>query len=228
MFSHNWAELIPFILYAVLGIPLPLLVPQVLAIDLAIDVIPSLALSREPPEAGIMQEPPRSIKERLFTRKVLLRSVFIGVIIATGAMIGCINAWAAGGWHFGMALTSTSSFYTSGVYAKGVTMTFAGIVVAQAGNVLACRTSKQSILKTSLKTNKWILFGIAAQLGILSILIYVPFMQHVFTTTALSLSNWAFLVSLAIIVVFAEEIRKFFSRKFTKTSTEALKLHDHT
>ena len=228
VFSHNWAELIPFILYAVLGIPLPLLVPQVLAIDLAIDVIPSLALSREPPEAGIMQEPPRSIKERLFTRKVLLRSVFIGVIIATGAMIGCLNAWAAGGWHFGMALTSTSSFYTSGVYAKGVTMTFAGIVVAQAGNVLACRTSKQSIFKTSLKTNKWIIFGIAAQLGILSLLVYVPVMQHIFTTTALSLSNWAFLVSLAVIVVFAEEIRKFFSRKFTKTSAEALKLHDHT
>ena len=167
VFSHNWAELIPFILYAVLGIPLPLLVPQVLAIDLAIDVIPSLALSREPPEAGIMKEPPRSIKERLFTRKVLLRSVFIGVIIAAGAMIGCLNAWAAGGWHFGMALTSTSSFYTSGVYAKGVTMTFAGIVVAQAGNVLACRTSKQSIFKTSLKTNKWIIVGIIAQLGIL-------------------------------------------------------------
>ena len=228
VFSHNWAELIPFILYAVLGIPLPLLVPQVLAIDLVIDVIPSLALSREPPEAGIMQEPPRSIKERLFTRKVLLRSVFIGIIIATGAMIGCLNAWAAGGWHFGMALTTSSSFYTSGVYAKGVTMTFAGIVVAQAGNVLACRTSKQSIFKTSLKTNKWIIFGITAQIAILSLLIYVPFMQHIFTTTALSLSNWAFLVSLAVIVVFAEEIRKFFSRKFTKTSFEALKMHDHT
>jgi potassium/sodium efflux P-type ATPase len=228
VFSHNWAELIPFILYAVLGIPLPLLVTQVLAIDLAIDVIPSLALSREPPEAGIMQEPPRSIKERLFTRKVLLRSVFIGVIIAAGAMIGCLNAWAAGGWHFGLALTSTSSFYTSGVYAKGVTMTFAGIVVAQAGNVLACRTSKRSIFKTSLKTNKWIIFGITAQLAILSLLVYVPVMQHIFTTTALSLSDWAFLVSLAVIVVFAEEIRKFFSRKFTKTSAEALKLHDHT
>jgi magnesium-transporting ATPase (P-type) len=107
-------------------------------------------------------------------------------------------------------------------------MTFAGIVVAQAGNVLACRTSKRSIFKTSLKTNKWIIFGITAQIGILSLLIYLPVMQHIFTTTALSLSNWAFLVSLAVIVVFAEEIRKFFSRKFTKTSAEALKLHDHT
>ena len=223
VFSHNWAELIPFILYAVLGIPLPLLVTQVLAIDLAIDVIPSLALSREPPEAGIMQEPPRSIKERLFTRKVLIRSVFIGVIIAAGAMYGCLSTWAAGGWHFGMTLAANSQ-----LYAKGVTMTFAGIVVAQAGNVLACRTSKQSIFKTSLKTNKWIILGIASQIGILSLIVYVPVMQHIFTTAPLTLSDWAFLISLALIVVFAEEIRKFFSRKFSKTGSEALKIHDHT
>lgn len=223
VFSHNWAELIPFILYAVLGIPLPLLVPQVLAIDLAIDVIPSLALSREPPEAGIMQEPPRSIKERLFTTKVLLRSVFIGVIIAAGAMIGCLSAWTAGGWHLGMQLAANNP-----VYIKGVTLTFSGIVVAQSGNVLACRTSKQSAFRASLKSNKWIIFGITAQIGILSFLVYVPLMQHIFTTTALNLHDWAYLVSLALIVLFADEIRKFFTRKFTKTTQQALKLHDHT
>jgi magnesium-transporting ATPase (P-type) len=217
VFSHNWAELIPFVLYAVLGIPLPLLVVQVLAIDLALDVIPSLALSREPPEVGIMLEPPRSIKERLFTRKVLLRSVFIGVIIAVGAMIGCINAWIAGGWYFGMPLTETSAFFTSGVYAKGVTMTFAGIVVAQAGNVLACRTTKQSVFKTSLKNNKWIIFGIVSQLVILAFLIYVPLMNTFFGTAPLDLSEWVFLLSLAVAVVFAEEIRKFFSRRFSKS-----------
>ncbi len=212
VFSHNWAELIPFVLYAALGIPLPLLVVQVLAIDLAIDVIPSLALSRELPEAGIMEEPPRSTHERLFTRKVLLRSVFIGVIIAVGAMIGCLNAWAAGGWHFGMPLATDSQ-----VYIKGVTMTFAGIVVAQVGNVLACRTSKQSIFKTSLKTNKWIIFGIIAQLGVLAVLVYVPLMNQYFTTTPLGISDWAFLFSLAVVVILAEEIRKFFSRQFSKT-----------
>ena len=48
-------------------------------------------------------------------------------------------------------------------------MMFAGIVVAQAGNVLACRTSKQSIFKTSLKTNKWIIFGIISQLSHLGV-----------------------------------------------------------
>ncbi len=232
VFSHNWAELIPFVLYAALGIPLPLLVVQVLAIDLAIDVIPSLALSREPPEAGIMQEPPRSIKERLFTRRVLIRSVFIGAIIAAGAMIGCLEAWAIGGWHIGMPVPADWQFGAKGItpnplYLKGVTMMFAGIVVAQAGNVLACRTSKQSIFKTSLKTNKWIIAGIVSQLSILAILVYVPPIQNVFGTVGLSLTDWLFLISLAIVVVLAEEIRKFLSRRFGKT-TEDLSKHDHT
>jgi Ca2+-transporting ATPase len=227
VFSHNWAELIPYVLYAVLAIPLPLLVVQILVIDLAIDVIPSLALSREPPEPGIMEEPPRSLKERLFTGKVFGRSLYIGVIIAVGAMVGCLSAWMTGGWHFGMTLTPDSSFYTSGVYTKGVTMTFAGIVVAQVGNVLASRTSKQSIFKTSLKTNKWIIVGIVAQLSILAFLVYVPLMQQFFGTTALGVSDWIFLISLALIVIFAEEIRKFFVRHFSKTA-EDLTRHDHT
>ncbi len=215
VFSHNWAELIPYLLYALLAIPLPLLVVQVLVIDLAIDVIPSLALSRELPEAGIMLEPPRSTKERLFTRKIFLRSVFIGGIIAIGAMVGCLNAWMAGGWQFGQQLAANDP-----VYIKGVTMTFAGIVVAQAGNVLASRTSKQSIFKTSIRTNKWIVVGIAAQLAILALLIYVPVMNGFFGTTPLGLTDWAYLISLAVIVVFAEEIRKLLSRKLAKRAAK--------
>ena len=213
VFSHNWAELVPFVLYVLLDIPLPLLVVQVLAIDLIIDVIPSLALSREPPEAGIMQEPPRSVKERLFSREVFMRSLYVGLIIAAGAMYGCISAWSAGGWHWGMQLPDNSA-----VYLKGTTMTFAGIVVAQVGNVLACRTNRVSLFKTSPRSNKWIWIGIAAQLFIISVLIYVPLMQRFFGTTAIGLMDWAYLGLLAVIVVFAEEIRKLFARKLAPNS----------
>jgi magnesium-transporting ATPase (P-type) len=62
-------------------------------------------------------------------------------------------------------------------------------VVAQVGNVLACRTSKQSIFRTSIKTNKWILFGIASQLSILALIIYLPFLQSLFGTTALGIAD---------------------------------------
>ncbi len=216
VFAHNWAELIPYVLYALLNIPLPLLVVQILAIDLGIDVIPSLALSREPPEIGIMQEQPRGVKERLFNTKVFLRSLYIGVIISAGAMIGCFMAWQAGGWHLGMQLSPSSSFYTSGAYAKGTTMTFAGIVIAQVGNVLACRTSKVSILKTSLKSNKWIWLGIASQITIISAIVYIPLLQSLFGTTGLGLLDWAFLALLACIVILAEEIRKWVARRLAK------------
>ena len=211
VFAHNWAELVPYVLYALLGIPLPLLVVQVLAIDLGIDVIPSLALSREPPEPGIMQEGPRGIKERLFSGKVFLRSLYIGIIISTGAMIGCFLAWQAGGWHLGMAQVPDNI-----AYVKGTTMTFAGIVIAQVGNVLASRTSKASLFKTSVKSNKWIWLGIASQISIISALVYIPVLQDFFGTTGLGLSDWAFLALIAVAVVFAEEIRKLISRRLAK------------
>ena len=211
VFSHNWAELIPYVLYAVLGIPLPLLVVQVLAIDLGIDVIPSLALSREPPEPGIMQEEPRGIKERLFNAQVFLRSLYIGTIIATGAMIGCLMAWQAGGWHLGMQQVPDEI-----AYAKGTTMTFAGIVVAQVGNVLASRTNKASIFKTSVKSNKWIWLGIASQITIISALVYIPILQRFFGTTGLGPYDWSFLALLAGTVILAEEIRKLVTRRLSE------------
>lgn len=102
------------------------------------------------------------------------------------------------------------------LYVKGTTMTFAGIAVAQMGNVLACRTSKASIFKTSLKTNKWIWVGIASQLSIISTLVYVPLMQGFFGTTALGISDWAFLALLARLVIITEEIRKWLSRRLSK------------
>lgn len=211
VFSHNWAELIPYILYIVLGIPFPLLVVQVLAIDLGIDVLPSLALSREPPEQGIMDEPPQSQKERLFNSGVLLRSLYIGIIIAAGSMIGCFREWSAGGWTLGMQLDPNNL-----VYVKGTTMTFAGIVVAQMGNVLACRTSKTSLFKTDWMSNKWIWLGILWQISILSAIVYLSPLQKAFGTTALGINEWMFLLALAGIILVAEELRKFLTRKFAR------------
>jgi magnesium-transporting ATPase (P-type) len=225
VFTHNFAELIPFLLFAFLStqnFPLPLLVEQILVIDLAIEVIPSLALSREPPEQGIMNEPPRSVKERLFTGRVLTRAIYTGVIIAIGGMIGCLSAWNAGGWYLGMPLSPEwtwppqPNIIPNPDYLKGVTMMFAGIIVAQAGNVLACRTTKQSTFKTTLKTNKWIIVGIVSQLSILAFLIYAPFMQRIFGTVSLAVGDWVYLFILPVIVIFADEIRKFFSRRFSK------------
>ncbi len=59
IFAHLTPEAVPYILYALFRIPLPITVMQILAIDLGTETIPALALGVEPPEANIMERPPR-------------------------------------------------------------------------------------------------------------------------------------------------------------------------
>jgi len=68
--------------------------------------------------------------------------------------------------------------------------------------------------------------GIAAQLLILALLVYVPPMQGLFGTTALGITDWLYLLLITLAVVSVEEVRKFFVRRMSKKSDDLSK-HDH-
>ena len=81
-FSSNVAELLAFLAWGLSGgaIPLPLVVMQVLAIDLGTDLLPAIALGTERPEPGVMERPPRPRRERLLNRRMLGRVYgFVGL-----------------------------------------------------------------------------------------------------------------------------------------------------
>ena len=61
IFAHATPEVVPFLVFALSGgaIPLPLTVLQILAIDLGTEILPALALGREPAEPGLMEQAPR-------------------------------------------------------------------------------------------------------------------------------------------------------------------------
>ena len=208
VFAHNWAELSAYILYVLLGIPLPLLATQVLAIDLGIEVLPSLALGLEPPEPGTMMRPPRSRKERLFDSSTLLKSLCLGGFVALAAMAGCLRTWLIGGWTWGLQLSSSDPLYM-----KGTTMTFAGIVVAQVGSVLSLRAGGGSGSEKTLASNRWIWLGIAGQLSAAMAIVYVPFLQAVFGTVGLGLSDWAFLSLFPLIIIALDQARRALRRR---------------
>lgn len=214
VFSHNWAQLITYFLYILLAIPLPLLVIQILAIDLFIEILPSLAISREAAEPGIMSERPRSVQERLLNANVLLRSLYVGTITAAGAMVLCLSTWIAGGWNWGMPLDSLNP-----VYIKGTTFVLAGIVFGQIANVLSCRTDRASMFRTSISQNNWIVAAIVAQVAVLAVIIYVPWLQSIFGTTSLNLLDWGLLLIITAAVIVAEEVRKAIIR-FWKESPD--------
>lgn len=214
--SSNWPELIPFIAFVLLKIPLALTIMQILAVDLGTDVLPALALGAESPKPILMLLPPRSKKERLLDSSMIVRSFFLGMIESFAAMFSAIVTWISGGWYFGKALS-----FDSYLYKKGTTMAFGAIVTTQIGNVFACRTSRTSLFKVGFLSNKWVILGIIGELIITFCIIYLSPFQKIFNTVPLNLNDWIFLFIFTPIIFFAEEIRKFFIRYLKPIEIEA-------
>jgi Ca2+-transporting ATPase len=212
VFTHNWAELVAFVAFVLLQVPLPLLVVQVLAIDLAMDVFPSLALIMEPPEPDVMDKPPRGLGSMLIGSGTLLRSLYVGGVIGTGCLLWALHTWTIGGWSFGQATVIDPI-----VYAKGTTVVLAGIMAGQLGNFFSARTISGSAFRLNPLRNKWLFLGILAPIGILAAIVYVPFLQPLFRTAPLSLMDWVILYSLAPLVLLIEEIRKALGKTIKHT-----------
>jgi potassium/sodium efflux P-type ATPase len=214
VFTHNWAELVAFVAFVLLQVPLPLLVVQVLAIDLGMDVFPSLALIMEPPEPDVMGRPPRRFGSRLIGSATLLRSLYVGAIVGVSCLVWAFHTWTTGGWAFGQTSVADPT-----VYAKGTTVVLAGIMAGQLGNFFSARTSSQSAFRLSPFRNKWLFLGIVAQIGILVSIVYIPIIQQVFRTASLSWTDWVILYSLAPLVLLVEETRKLLTRRLIATTT---------
>ena len=118
-----------------------------LAIDLGSDVLPALALGAEPPEPDVMDRPPRSPREPLFSAAVVRRFLFLGAIQALGV---CVVFF----WRIHTAGIPFSDFTADNpVYREAITMTQAGIVVSQFFNGLAVRTDRESVFQVGLLSN---------------------------------------------------------------------------
>lgn len=208
--THNVAELIPVIAFVVFKIPLPLTVMQMLAIDLGSDIFPSLGLGVEPPEKWIMEERPRQKTERLLDRNTLSRVyLFLGPVEAILALSAFFFAY----WLRGVPPTETLPA-SGAVYAAATTMTFAGIVASQAGNVFACRTERESVFsKGAFLKNRFVLWSLFVEAALISALIYVPFLSPVFGFYPLTLSDWAFVIAFPAIMLGSSELRKAILRK---------------
>ena len=95
------------------------------------------------------------------------------------------------------------------LYRRATTMTFIGIVTAQVGNVLACRTDRQSVLRVGLGRNPLVLWGIAAELALLAILLVLPPLPRVFGLEVPRLHEWLVLPLFPVTMVAIEEARKW-------------------
>ncbi|MBI5232810.1 MAG: cation-transporting P-type ATPase, partial [Deltaproteobacteria bacterium] len=211
IFASNIPEIVPFIAFVLFKIPLPLTIMQILAVDLGTDVLPALALGVEPPEKGIMHKPPRPVNSRLLDFKTLARAyLFLGPVEAALCLAGFFFSYWLYGWRPGEVMVGSGA-----IYAIATTMSLAGIVASQAGNVFACRTESESVFSAGLFKNRFVIFALIAEAIILLVLIYTPPLARLFGLAPLTINHWLFLGFFPISVLMAEEARKFIVRRFT-------------
>eukprot|EP00388_Colpodella_angusta_P032293 GDKK01026077.1.p1 GENE.GDKK01026077.1~~GDKK01026077.1.p1 ORF type:complete len:463 (-),score=92.16 GDKK01026077.1:533-1870(-) len=92
--SSNVPEILPFLLFIAIKIPLGIETIVILSIDLGTDLAPAVALAFEGPEDSIMRRPPRSPEQHLVGMQLMLMAYgTLGVFLTFAAYF----AWA---WVF--------------------------------------------------------------------------------------------------------------------------------
>ena len=209
LFTHNIGELFPIVFATLTGLPVvPLNALQVLSIDLGSDVLPALALGAEEPEPGLLEQPPRPRSERLMSRTVIGRFLFLGSIQAIGATASFYFALFAGGWHWGDPLSGSSHLYH-----QAITMTQAGIVFSQVFNGFAVRTDRQSVFAVGFFSNRRLVYAELLAVGIMLAISYAPPLQSLLGTAAIPPSWWLVPAGFGVLALVAEELRKAFVRR---------------
>ena len=214
IFAHLVPEVVPFGVYALFRTPVPITPLQILAIDLGTETLPALALGTEKPEADIMKQPPRKKSKSLIDSKVLLRGYgYLGVLNSIFVMTAYFWVLFRGGWTWGTSLEPNDTTFENPLHLQATTIVFAGIVVLQFANLLTIRSETRSVFKIGFFSNKLIFWGIGFALAITVAIIYIPLLQPIFSTTALSALDWLVLFFFMTIMFFIEEFRKYVNRK---------------
>jgi len=207
--TSNCGELMPFIAFVLMGIPLPLTILQILVIDLGTDMLPALALGAEKPEAESMSCPPRKKGGRILTVGVFLRSYLVMGFLE--GLCGLAAYWATlsvGGWHPGQQLGQLDPLYLQATAAC-----LSGIIVGQIAVVFMCRSETRSIFKQGVLGNRLLLVGVSTEVLILvGINLWGP-LQRLLGTGTVPRQGWLAMIPFVLGIVVVEEVRKAYVRR---------------
>ncbi len=215
IFTSNAPEAVPFILFVLsrARIPLALNVMHILAVDLGTDIVPALALGSEKPEPGLMDRPPRNLKEHVIDGKLIKRAYLIlGPVQGLATMAAFYYLyWDNGYWGKLLDLPGEGLLYQS-----ATAMALAAVVTTQIGNLFTQRSETTSFFKLPLFNNKMIWFGILSELVVIAAIVYLPVFHQFIGTNSFDLKYWIFLFAWTPSLLIVDEIRKLIERKRAK------------
>ncbi|MFZ1685963.1 MAG: cation-translocating P-type ATPase [Flavobacteriales bacterium] len=191
--TGNSGELWVIFLASLVGMPIPLLPIHILWINLVTDGLPALALAGEPAEGDVMRRPPRSPKESVFAHGLGIHILWVGLLMG-GLCLGT-QAWAM---HTGLEHWQT--------------MVFTVLAFSQMAHVMAIRSESRSFFSIRFFGNPALVGAVALTIILQLAIIYVPSLNHVFSTQPLSLFELALCLGISTLIFGAVEAEKFVKR----------------
>lgn len=177
------------------GQEIPLQPAQLLWINLVSAITIQFAFVFEQAESNIMNKPPRTRSQKMFSKADLRQMALVSVLMATFALIG--YEWFL---HLGVSEISAS------------TMVVNTIVISKIFYFFSIRTDKFALSQASFENKQaWWIIGL--MLGFQLFLTYVPFMQTAFKVTALSLTEWSVITVFSALILIIVELKKFFQKR---------------
>jgi Ca2+-transporting ATPase len=192
--TSNAGEIYVVLLGPLLGMPLPLTALQILWINLVTDGLPGLALGVEPAEPGTMTRSPYRPGESIFARGMGWHILWVGLLI--GLLPLAVGYWA---WSSGQAAWQT--------------MVFTTLTLAQMAHALSIRSPRESLFSLGLFSNPALIGAVALTFVLQLAVVYLPFLQRVFDTEALSPGILALNLGLSAVVLIAVEFAKWLGRR---------------
>lgn len=190
LLSCNLGELFTLFTAIVLNWSIPLRPIHILWVNLVTDTLPALSLGVDPSGKDVMKEKPRSRDESIFGKGGLT------YLILNGIFIGAITLIA---FTYGLK---------GGSLIHGQTMAFLVLSISQLFHSINNRNLRQSIFKTGIFKNRFLIYSII--LGIISqaIIVQVPIFNKIFGTVPLVLMDWIIVIAFSLSIILANEIGK--------------------
>jgi Ca2+-transporting ATPase len=190
--SDSFSEVIVIGGSLLLAIPIPLAAAQILWINLVTDGLPNVALTLEPKEKNIMQEPPRRKNEPLlnFEIKILIAAISI----ASGVLALAVF------WYV---------YNVTGEFARASTIAFSILAIDSLIYVFSIRSLRHSILRKDIFSNKYLILAVIASFAFQLAAIYHPFLQSILRTVSLDLADWSLIVFVCALELVLIEVIKY-------------------
>ena len=200
LLSCNFGEVLTSLFAMFAGMPVPLLPMQILLINLVTDGLPAIALSLEPSENQTMAEPPRSIKETIFSNGLISKILVRGILIALSTLT-----------VFTLIFRMTLSIELAR------TATFLALIGLQLVHVFECKSEKKSIFRINYLNNRKLIFAVGLSSALAVTSVWFEPISRVLKNYPLSLDHILIVLLLVFIVPFFsgvwKEIQNFFKKR---------------